>query len=113
MCWKKEFVTFIPKGTNLESLSDLQNIPCTLLASEVYKSYVLDWLKEEVKLRSNQYGGVRGLGTEQVLVQMWQENSEDYRASTVITSTRDGQKWHKNKVAVSYTHLTLPTTPYV
>ena len=88
-CWKKEFVTIIPKVTNPESVSDLRNISCTLLASKIYESYVLDWLKEEVTLRTNQYGGVKGLSTDHLLVEMWQkilENAEDYRASTVITS---------------------------
>ena len=60
-----------------------------MLASKIFESYVLDFLKEQVKLRSNQYGGIRGMGTEHVLVQMWQDipqNAEDYRARTVITS---------------------------
>ena len=60
--WKKEFVTVIPKGTKPETLNDLRNISCTLLSSKMYESYVLDWLKDEVKLRSNQYGGSRESG---------------------------------------------------
>ena len=55
----------------------------------MYESYVLDWAKKEVTLRSNQYGGVKGLSTDHLLVEMWQkilENAEDYRAGTVITS---------------------------
>ena len=88
-CWKKEFVTIISKKTSPESLSDLRNISCTLLASKMYESYVLDWLKAEVALRSNQYGGIKGLSTDHLLVSMWQtilENAEDYRAGTVISS---------------------------
>ena len=87
--WKEEFVTAIPKKSNPESLSDLRNISCTMLASKMYESYVLDWLKGEVPLRANQYGGVKGLSTEHLLFQMWQEmleNAEDYRAATVVTS---------------------------
>ena len=87
-CWKREYVTVIPKNSSPQSLSDLRNISCTLLASKMYESYVLDWLKQEVHLRSNQYGGVKGLSTDHLLVGLWQQ-------------------------AVSYTHLTLPTTPYV
>ena len=56
-CWKKEYVTIIPKKTNPEGLEDLRNISCTLLASKIYESYVLNWLKSKVSLRSNQYGG--------------------------------------------------------
>ena len=65
--WKKEFVTVIPKKTNPRSLGDLRNISCTMLASKMYESYILDWLKEEVSLRPNQYGGIKGLSTEHVL----------------------------------------------
>ena len=60
-----------------------------MLASKIFESYVLDFLKEQVKMRSNQYEGVRGMGTEHVLVQLWQDilqNAEDYRAGTVVTS---------------------------
>ena len=88
-CWKKEYVTVIPKTASPTALGDLRNISCTLLASKIYESYVLDWLKSEVRLRTNQYGGVRGLGTDHVLVQMWQrmlEDLDDYRAATVVTS---------------------------
>ena len=64
VCWKKEYVTIIPKVSSPESLSDLMNISCTLLASKMYESYMFDWLKLEVALRSNQYGGVKGLSTD-------------------------------------------------
>ena len=50
--WKKEFVTVIPKGKTPSNLNDLRNISCTLLASKMYESYILDWLKGEVKLRT-------------------------------------------------------------
>ena len=86
--WKKEFATIIPKKKQPESLGDLRNISCTLLASKIFESYVLDWLKEEVTLRSNQYGGVKGVSTDHLLVEMWQEiltNLEDYRAGTLVT----------------------------
>ena len=59
------------------------------MASKFYKSYVLNWLKSEVSLCQNQYSGVRGTRTENLLVQMWQkilENDEDYRASKDIMS---------------------------
>ena len=85
--WKREFITIIPKKNAPESMADLRNISCTLLASKMYESYVLDWLKAEVPLRSNQYGGIKGVGTDHLLVQLWQgilENAEDYRAGSVV-----------------------------
>ena len=89
VCWKREFVTVIPKKPSPATLGDLRNISCTLLASKVFETFVLDNIKAEVKLRTNQYGGVKGLSTDSFLVQMWQEtleNLEDYRAGTIIIS---------------------------
>ena len=57
--------------------------------SSIFESYVLHWVKEEVTLRRNQYGGVRGVGTDLVLIEMWQgilENLEDYQAGTLVAS---------------------------
>ena len=79
----------IPKKKKPEGLGDLRNISCTKLASKIFESYVLDLLKLEVPMRANQYGGVKGTGTDHLLVQMWQDilqNSEDYRAGTVVCS---------------------------
>ena len=87
--WKKEFVTVIPKVSVPQSFGDLRNISCTMLASKVYESYVLNWAAEQVKLKVNQYGGVKGSGTPHMLLNIVQdicENAEDYRAATVITS---------------------------
>ena len=60
-----------------------------MLASKMRESYVLDWLKAETRIRSNQFGGVKGLGTDHALFLIWQtilENLDDYRAATVVTS---------------------------
>ena len=72
-----------------EPLADLRNISCTMMAIKVYELYVLDWLKSEVKLRSNRYRGVRGKSTDHILVQLWQnilKNLDGYRTGTVVTS---------------------------
>lgn len=61
VCWKREFVTIIPKKSNQSSLGDLRNISCTMLAGKVFESFVLNMLKLQVKTRTNQYGGFRGL----------------------------------------------------
>lgn len=52
---------FIPKKSNLESLGELRKISCMMLASKVFESYVLDLLKAQVQLHSNQYGGIKEL----------------------------------------------------
>ena len=74
-----------------------------MLSSKIYESYVLDWTKTEVSLRSNQYGGVKGVSTDHVLVQMWQgilQDLEDYRASTIITSVDYSKAFNR----MSYQH---------
>lgn len=87
--WKKETVTVIPKKNLPESLADLRNISCTPLFSKVYESYVLTWSLEEIELKNNQFGGVKGCSTAHMLLNIWQEiceNCEDYRSGTVLTA---------------------------
>ena len=85
--WKREFVTVIPKKTNPTSLSDLRNISCTNAFSKIFEQHVLSRLAEEVTLKDNQYGGVKGCSTTPMLVEIMQqicENAEDYRSATVL-----------------------------
>ena len=87
--WKEEFVTPIPKKSVPQSMNDLRNISCTALFSKVYESFVLGWLGDQVGMRENQMGGMKGAGTEQYLVELYQsilEALEDPRASAVLTS---------------------------
>ena len=87
--WKIEYVTPIPKKTLPESPDDLRNISCTQLLSKVYESFVLEWLGSQIDIRTNQFGGIKGSGSEHCLVLLWQqvlENIEDQRASSLLTS---------------------------
>ena len=87
--WKVETVTPIPKKSMPQSPDDVRNISCTQLFSKIYESFVLTWLGNSSSMRPNQYGGVKGSGTEHFLLQLWQdvlENSDDSRASTLISS---------------------------
>ena len=89
LLWKQEFVTPIPKKALPTSVNDLRNISCTALFSKVYESFVLGWLGEQVGMRANQMGGMKGAGTEHYLVELYQlilEALEDSRAASVITS---------------------------
>ena len=89
LMWKQESVTPIPKKTLPSNLNNLRNISCTALFSKVYESFVLGWRGEQVGMRANQMGGMRGAGTEHYLVQLFQlvlEALEDPRAASVITS---------------------------
>ena len=87
--WKTEFVTPIPKTSLPQSADDLRNISCTMLFSKVYETFVLNWLSAQIGLKFNQYGGVKGCGTEHLLVRLWQdalEAIEDPRAAVLLTS---------------------------
>ena len=89
LSWKEEFVTPIPKKAVPESMNDLRNISCTALFSKVFESFILDWLMEQVGMRENQMGCMKGAGSEHYLVQMWQsvlETLADPRAASLLTS---------------------------
>ena len=87
--WKIEYVTTIPKKKMPESFSDLRNISCTMLVSKVFESYVLRCALEEISLKNNQFGGVKGCSTTHMVIDMIQEicsNAEDYRSATILTA---------------------------
>ena len=87
--WKREYVTTIPKKNIPEDLADLRNISCTLFVSKVFEAHVLNFIKEEISLKSNQYGGVKGCSTTHMITEIMQEictNAEDYRSATVLTA---------------------------
>ena len=101
--WKREYVTTIPKKNLPNDLSDLRNISCTLLVSKVFESYILRSAMEEISLKANQYGGVKGCSTAHMMVEIMQEicsNAEDYRAATVISAIDYSKGFNR----VSYQH---------
>ena len=85
--WKKEFITLIPKKSSPDDFCDLRNISCTIFFSKVFERYVLQCLEEEISLKPNQYGGVKGCSTTHMVIDILQEiceNAEDYRSATVL-----------------------------
>ena len=87
--WKEEFVTVIPKTRTPTEIGQLRNISCTMLASKVYESYVLEWALEQVTLKENQFGGSKGCSPAHLLISVWQNiltDLEDCRAATLLTS---------------------------
>ena len=80
-------MTVIPKKMKPTDFCDLRNISCTLFISKVFERYVLNCLQEEITLKENQYGGVKGCSTTHMVVDLIQEmceNAEDYRSATVM-----------------------------
>lgn len=55
----------------------------------MFESFVLGWHESQIGIRSNQFGGMKGAGTEHFLLETWQEILEDLddpRAATLLTS---------------------------
>ena len=73
MAGNLETVVVIPKVTSPEELGDLRLLSCTALFSKLMESYVLERMKKEVIIGSNQYGGQKKCSTQHYLVRMWNE----------------------------------------
>ena len=61
----------IPKSDEALTMDQLRNLSCTNALSKVLETFVLDRLREEVSLKPNQFGGVRGSGTNHFLIETW------------------------------------------
>ena len=69
--WKTEYQTIIPKVPNPSEYSQLRNLSCTNFLSKVFETFVADSIRSEVDLSDLQYGGIKGCGTDNFLVEMW------------------------------------------
>ena len=58
--WKKEYVTVIPKEANSQDPGECRNVSCTNELPKVYESFVLEWCRQEVKPKLNQFSGEPG-----------------------------------------------------
>ena len=70
--WKLETQSAIPKTGKPQSFNDLRNISCTNYLSKIMESYLLERLMKEVKIKKNQYGGLKGTGTTHYLIDTYQ-----------------------------------------
>ena len=106
IAWKKETVTVIPKKKIPQLFADLRNISCTPLFSKLYEGYVLTWALEEITLKNNQFGGVKGCSTAHMVVSIINEmceNCEDYWSGTVLTAIDYAKAFNR----VSYQHCLM------
>ena len=69
--WKLETVTIIPKNSNASSYAECRNLSCTPLFSKVCESYMMDRITSEVRIDTEQYGGVKKCGVEHLLLKSW------------------------------------------
>lgn len=86
---EKENVTVILKGKSPQQPSECRNISCTNLLSKIYEGFLLDWSREEVTPKLNQYGGEKGASATQLLIEVLDEVAvclEDNRAATVLSA---------------------------
>ena len=69
--WKQERVTVIPTCKAPEEFGQLRNLSCTPFFSKMLEFFVLEGLKKGVQPKGNQYGGLKGCGTNQYLIDAW------------------------------------------
>ena len=101
--WKREHVTIIPKKSMPEDFGDLRNISCTLFISKVFEQFVQGIIKEEITIKPNQYGGMKGCSTTHMIIELMQqicENAEDYRSATVLCAIDYAKAFNR----LSYQH---------
>ena len=85
--WKVKYITVIPKGPSPTEASECRNISCTNFLSKVYEGFVLQWAREEVVPKENQYGGEKQCSTSHFLIDVWDfivDSLEDRRSAVVM-----------------------------
>ena len=70
--WQVETQTPLPKTQHPESFDDLRNVSCTNHLSKIMETFLLERLQKEVKLKYNQFGGIKKTGTTHFLIETYQ-----------------------------------------
>ena len=68
--WKLEYQTIIPKCPSPEGMGQLRNLSCTNFLSKVLELFLIDSISSEISLSDLQYGGIKGCGTDNFLIEM-------------------------------------------
>ena len=84
--WKQEYQTIIPKKSNPSSLNEVRNLSCTNFFSKVLESFVIDSLSTEVTFSELQYGGLKGSGTDNFLLEVWNNVLENLDCPGNVTA---------------------------
>ena len=69
--WRTEYQTVIPKKPHPESFDELRNLCCTNFLSKILETFVLESISSEIDMSDLQYGGVKGCGTDNFLIEVW------------------------------------------
>ena len=86
-----------------EDFGDLRNISCTLFISKLFERHLQGLIQEEIEIKDNQYGGVKGCSTTHMIIDIMQEiceNAEDYRSATVLCAIDYAKAFNR----LSYQH---------
>ena len=91
--WKQEWITPAPKITHPKVIKDLRKISSTSDYSKVFEGFLKDWIMEDVssKIDIGQFGGQIGMGTEHMIVCLWDRilqllDSSTDRIAVIMTS---------------------------
>ena len=87
--WLQETQTVIPKNSSPESFDQLRNLSCTNFLSKVFEGFILDRMRAEIRIKGNQYGGMKGSGTAHFLTEAWhniQSALDDNRSAVSLMS---------------------------
>ena len=71
--WKTETTVVIPKSGSPDSLSGCRNISCTPFLSKVLEMFLLEDLRAELTKDPVQYGGLKGVSVNHLLVDLYEE----------------------------------------
>ena len=85
---KQALLTHLPKGKNPEDPSKCRNISCTNFLSKIMERIVLQYAKEQVQPKLNQFGGQKGCSTNHFLAEVWDQitdHLENNRTAAVLT----------------------------
>ena len=82
----RETVNIIPQKTSSDNLSEMRNISCTPLLAKIIEFFVLKRIRSEITIKSNQFGGIPGCGTDHYLVETWNAIMESLDQESSVCS---------------------------
>ena len=70
--WKHEYVTPVPKSSELKTLSSLRKISCTSRFSQIFEGFLKTWIMEDIwkNIDPSQFCGEKGTGIEHMIVKL-------------------------------------------
>ena len=114
--WRKEYVTGIPKIAQPQDPSECRNISCTNFFSKLYESFVLEWSREEVRPKMNQYGGEPGAGATIMLTEVMDNITivmEDNRSAVVLSAIDFSKAFNRLQHDYANSETAFPLLSYM